>query len=98
MVQGTAQFPHQIADARLPQAKPVLHDAATLDTPVHMLDPPPLGESLVGSLLRQGQLLTAGLLRRHQDRHPGERERQEAQILQQPTPSREWVGGVLRDA
>ena len=28
----------------------------------------------------------------------GERERQEAQILQQPTPSREWVGGGLSDA
>jgi hypothetical protein len=28
----------------------------------------------------------------------GQRERQEAQILQQPTPGREWVGGSLRDA
>src|SRR5207245_2984686 len=44
------------------------------------------------------QLLTAWLLRRHEDLHLRERERQEAQILQQPTPSREWVGGGLSDA
>jgi hypothetical protein len=59
---------------------------------------PPLVERLVGPLLLQGQLRTAWLLRRHEDRHLRERERQEAQILQQPTPSREWVGGGLSDA
>ena len=55
-------------------------------------------ECLVGQLLLQGQLLTAWLLRRHEDLHVGQRERQEAQILQQPTPGRERVGGGLRDA
>ena len=55
-------------------------------------------EYLVGELLLQGQLLTAWLLRRHEDLHLRERARQEAQILQQPTPSRERVGGGLRDA
>src|SRR4029453_2004844 len=70
-----------------------------LDTTVHMLDPqPPLVECLVRPLLLQGQLLTAWLLRRHEDLHLREREGQEAQILQQPTPSREWVGGGLSDA
>src|SRR2546429_4980432 len=64
-----------------------------------MLDPqPPLVERLVHPLLLQGQLLTAWLLRRHEDLHLRERERQEAQILQQPTPSREWVGGGLSNA
>src|SRR5438094_1616107 len=64
-----------------------------------MLDPqPPLVERLVHPLLLQGQLLTAWVLRRHEDLHLRERERQEAQILQQPTPSREWVGGGLSDA
>src|SRR5215216_1179426 len=64
-----------------------------------MLDPePPLVERLVGQVLLQGQLLTARLLRRHEDLHVGQRERQEAQILQQPTPRRERVGGGLRDA
>jgi hypothetical protein len=55
-------------------------------------------ERLVGQVLLQGQLPTAGLLRRHEDLHVGQRERQEAQILQQPTPSREGVGGGFRDA
>src|SRR5262249_27848062 len=64
-----------------------------------MLDPePPLMEYLVGQVLLQGQLPTAGLLRRHEDLHLGQRERQEAQILQQPTPSREGVGRGLCDA
>src|SRR5262244_1057942 len=54
--------------------------------------------NLVGQVLLQGQLLTTWLLRRHEDRHLRERERQKAQILQQPTPSREGVGGSLRDA
>src|SRR5262249_5621526 len=48
--------------------------------------------------LLQGQLSTAWLLRRHQALHLREREGQEAQILQQPTPGRERVGGGLRDA
>src|SRR4029453_474786 len=39
-----------------------------------------------------------GLLRRHEDRHLREREGQEAQILQQPTPRRERVGSGLRNA
>jgi hypothetical protein len=64
-----------------------------------MLDPePPLVECLVGPLLLQGQLRTAWLLRRHEDLHVGQRERQEAQILQQPTPGQQRVGGGLRDA
>src|SRR5262249_37865459 len=46
----------------------------------------------------QGELRTAGLLRRHQDLYLREREGQEAQILQQPAPGRERVGGGLRDA
>ena len=64
-----------------------------------MLDAqPPLVERLVGQVLLQGELRTAGLLRRHEDLHRRERERQKAQILQQPTASRERVGGGLRDA
>src|SRR5262252_7511669 len=55
-------------------------------------------EYLVGQVLLQGQLRTAGLLRRHEDLHLGERERQEAQIRQQPPPSREGVGRGLCNA
>jgi hypothetical protein len=99
IVQGTAELHHEIADALLPQADPVFHNPTTLDAAVDMLDPEsPLMEYLVGQVLLQGQLPTAGLLRRHEDRHLEERERQEAQILQQPTPSREGVGRGLCDA
>src|SRR5215831_7086127 len=75
------------------------HNATPLDAAVDMLDPePPLVERLVGQILLQGQLRTAGLLRRHEDLDLWEREGQEAQILQQPTPGRERVGGGRRDA
>ena len=98
-MQGTTEFHHQIADAFFPQADAVFDNATALHTAVDMLDPPPpLVESLVGPLLLQGQLRTAWLLRRHQDLSLGERERQEAHILHQPTPGRQWVGGGLREA
>jgi hypothetical protein len=97
-MQGATDLHHEIADALLPQAHPVFHNATPLDTAVDMLNPqPPLVEHLVGQVLLQGQLCTAGLLRRHEDLHLRERERQKAQILQQPTPSRERVGSDLRD-
>jgi hypothetical protein len=99
IVQGATELHHQIADALLPQAHPVFHNATPLDAAVDMLDPePPLVERLVGQVLLQGQLPTAGLLRRHEDRHLREREGQEAQILQQPTPRQEGVGSGLSDA
>src|SRR5262245_51276440 len=99
MVQGTTELHHQVTDILLPQAHPVFHNATPFDAAVDMLDPePPLVERLVGQVVRQGQLPTAGLLRRHEDLHLREREGQEAQILQQPTASRERVGSGLRDA
>src|SRR2546423_6777418 len=52
VVQGTAEFHHQITDPLLPQTDPVLHDATTLHTAVDMLDPqPPLMERLVDQVL-----------------------------------------------
>src|SRR2546426_1834432 len=99
IVQGTAELHHEVADALLPQPDPVFHHATTLHTAVDMLNPQSaVVERRGGQLLLQSQLLTAWLLRRHEDLHLRERERQEAQILQQPTPSREWVGGGLSDA
>src|SRR5437016_10555127 len=99
VVEGAAEFHHEITDASLPQADEVFDNAAALDTTVHMLDPPPpLVEYLVGQLLLQGQLLTAWLLRRHEHRHLRERERQKAQSLQHPTPGQEWGGSGLGDA
>src|SRR2546421_9125650 len=89
IVQGTAELHHEIADALLPQPDAVFHHATTLDAAVDMLDPqPPLVERLVSQVLLQGQLRTAWFLRRHEDLHLGERERQEAQILQQSASGR----------
>src|SRR5262245_23464541 len=56
IVQGTAEFHHQITDALLPQTDAVFDDAAALDTAIDVLNPqPPLMERLVGPLLLQGQ-------------------------------------------
>jgi hypothetical protein len=54
-----------------------------------MLDPQPaVGERLIGYLLLPRQILAAWFFGRHEDLYLGQRERQEAQILQQPAPSR----------
>src|SRR6266851_4506739 len=99
VMQATADLHHHIADALLPEADPIFHHATALHAPVDMLAAaPPLVQGLGGPWLLQGPLRTAWLLRRHEDLHLRERERQEAQILQQPTPGWEWVGGGLRDA
>jgi hypothetical protein len=81
-VQGTAEFHHEITDALLPQADPVFDDATTLNTAVDMFDlEPTLVERLVGEVLLPCQLLAAGFLRRHEDLHLRQCERQEAPIL-----------------
>jgi hypothetical protein len=86
-MQGTADFHHQIADARLPQADPVFDDATALDTAVDMFEAQPApGERLMRRLLLSCQLLAAWFLGRHEDLHLGERQRQEAPILQEPAP------------
>jgi hypothetical protein len=45
-------------------------------------------QGLVGPLLLPRQFLATGFLRRHEDLDLGQRERQEAQVLQQPAPGR----------
>jgi len=88
-MQGTADFHHEIADTGLPQADPVFDDTTALDAAVDMLDPQPtVVQGLVGQLLLPWQFLATWFLGRHEDRHLGQRERQKAQILQQPTPGR----------
>ena len=96
VMQGTADFHHDIADTFLPQAEPIFHDTAALDTAVDMLDPQPtLVQSLVREVLLHRELLTAGFLGRHEDLDLGQRTRQEAQILHQPTPRRQGIRGGL---
>ena len=58
-MQGATDLHHEITDALLPQAHPVLHDATTLDAAVDMLVPePPLVERLISisSTLRIGSI------------------------------------------
>src|SRR5438094_7645003 len=72
VVQGTAEFHHQITDPLFPQADPVLHDTAALDTAIDMLDPQStLVQGLVRRLLLHRALLATRLLPRHEDLHVG---------------------------
>src|SRR5262245_20100562 len=82
VVQSTTEFHHKITDALLPQADAVFDDTTAFDTAVAMLNAEPtVMQRLVGHMLLPGQLLTAGLLRRHQDLDLRECEGQEAEIL-----------------
>src|SRR2546427_11733422 len=66
VVQGTAEFHHEIADALLPEADPVFDDATTLHTTIDMLDPQPtLVQRLVRHMLLQRELCAAWLLGWH---------------------------------
>ena len=57
-MQGTAQFPHQIADAPLSEAASVFDDATALDTASDRVGPQPtLGSLLVRHVLLQGEIL-----------------------------------------
>jgi hypothetical protein len=58
---------------------------------------PTLVECLVRALLLQRQLLATGLLHRHENYHPRERERQEPQILQEPAPDRQGIRRRVRN-
>jgi hypothetical protein len=51
-MQGTADFHHQIADARLPQSTRVMDDAAALDAAVDVLDAhAPAGDAAIRGFL-----------------------------------------------
>src|SRR5712692_1523816 len=73
-------------------------DATAFDTAVDMLNPQPTAvQRLIGPLLLHRELLATGLLRRHEDRHLRERERQETQILQEPAPRRQGIRRRVRN-
>src|SRR5712691_4586625 len=84
VMQGTADFHHQIAAAFLPQTDPVFDNATALDAAVDMFDPQPtVRERLIRSVRHPCQLLATGYLYLHEDYHVTQRERLETQILQQ---------------
>src|SRR6266851_9282869 len=63
VLQGTAQFYHQITAALLPQPDPILHHATALHATVDMLDAEPaMVQGLVGACLFHRQLLATGVL------------------------------------
>ena len=90
--QGTAPCHHPITDAFLPQADAVLHDTAAVDTAVAMLNPSPTSvQGQIGPLLLSCQLLAAWFLGGHEDLDLGQRERQKAQVLQEPASRRQRI-------
>jgi hypothetical protein len=98
VMKSTTDFHHEITDALLPQADPVFDDATALHTAVDMLNAQStIVQGLIGQLLCQGELLAAWCLRRHEDLDLGEGERQEAQILQQPTSCGQGIRRRVRN-
>jgi hypothetical protein len=82
VMQGTAEFYHQITDTLFPQTDPIFHHATALHAAIDMLNPQPtLMQRLIGPLLLQRQLLAPWFLGRHEALHLRECERQEAEIL-----------------
>jgi hypothetical protein len=91
-MQRTANFHHQIADARLPEAADVVNAATALDAAVDVLDAhAPAGDATIGGFLGARQGPAAGLPGRHDDLDLVECECQEAQILEQAAPRRQGV-------
>ena len=78
-MQGAAELHYQITDPLLPQAQSVFDDPATLDAAVDLLDAAAtMIENLVSPLLLEREGLATGFSRRHEDRHLGHSERQNA--------------------
>ena len=85
-MQCTADFHDQVADARLPQPAGVVDDTAALDAAIDVLDADAATcDASIGGFLAAREGSAAGLAGRHDDLDLVERERQEAQILEQPT-------------
>jgi hypothetical protein len=84
-MQRTADFHHQVTDTGFPEAAAVVDDAAAFDAAVDRLDADtPAGNAPIGGFLRARAGPAPRLPRRHDDVDSVERERQEAQILEQP--------------
>jgi hypothetical protein len=74
-------------------------NATALHTAVDMLDPQSaMVQSLIRYVLLPRELLATRFLRRHQDLHLGQRECQEAEILQEPAPRGQGIGCCISNA
>ena len=95
-MQRTTDFHDEITDARLPEAADVVDDAAALDAAVDVLDAhTSAGDAPIRGFLRAREGPAPWLARRHDDLHLVERERQEAEILEQPTARGQGVRGGI---
>src|SRR6266850_8266950 len=85
VMQRTANFHHQIADARLPEAAGAVDDAAALDTAVDVRDADAAAcDAPLRRFLRARERPAPRLLGRHEALDLVEREGQEAQLLAPP--------------
>jgi hypothetical protein len=84
-MQRTANFPHQIADARLPKAAGVVDDTTALDAAVDVLDPHATARAApIGGFLCPCESPAPWLPGGHDDLDLVEHEGQEAEILEPP--------------
>jgi hypothetical protein len=96
VMQGTADFHEQIADARLPQAAGVVDDAAAFDAAVDVLDVHATAcNAPIRRLLRAHEGPAPWLPRRHDDVDLLECKCQEAEILEQSAACRQGVWGDI---
>ena len=98
-MQCTADFPDRLSDPRFPEAADVLDDAAALDAAVDMLNAhAPTSDAPIRRLLRPRELPFLWLPGWHDGFHLRARERQEAQILEQPAARGQRVGRRIGNA
>src|SRR5215831_18392131 len=92
----TADFHDQIADPRLSPAADVVDEAAALDAAVDVVDAhTSAGDAPIRRLLRAREGSAPWLPRGHDELDLGQRERQEAAILEQPAACGPGIrGGV----
>jgi hypothetical protein len=93
-MQRAADFHQEVADARLPQATGVMDDATALDAAVDVLNAhATAGDAPIRGFLRARKGPATWFLGRHHDLNLLERERQEAEILEQTAPREQRIGG-----
>jgi hypothetical protein len=86
-MQRTADFHDEIADTGFPEAVGVVDDATTLDAAVDMLDAhTPASDTSIHGFLRPCEGPAPWLLGGDDDLDVVERERQKAEVLEQPAP------------
>jgi hypothetical protein len=98
-MQRAADFHDPIADTRLAEAAGVVHNATAFDAAVDMLDAhATVCDAPIRGFLRPREGAAPGLSGRHDDLDLVERERQEAQILEQPAARGQRVGRRIGNA